>query len=62
MADCRPAVPCRVAMSVEVALLGGAEKHRDLVGPAAGGVRIIKIAAGIRTPSDLDTDLKSVVM
>ena len=61
MADCRPVVPCRVALSVEVALLGGAEKHRDLVGPAAGGVRIIKAAAVISTPSDLDPDLKTVV-
>ena len=61
MADCRPVVPCRVALSVEVALLGGAEKHRDLVGPAAGGVRIIKAAAVISTPSDSDTDLKNVI-
>ena len=61
MADCRPVVPCRGAMSVEVALPGGAEKHRDLVGPVAGGVRIIKVAAVIITPSDLDTDLKKVL-
>ena len=60
-ADCRPVVPCRVALSVEVALLGGAEKHRDLVGPAAGGVRIKKAAAGIHTPSDLALDLKMVI-
>ena len=61
MADCGPVVPCRVAISVEVAVLGGAKKHRDLVGPVAGGVRIIKAAAVISTPSDPDTNLKKVL-
>lgn len=53
--------PCRVARSVEVALLSGADNPPHLVGPVAGEFRIMKMAAVIRTPSDLDADHKNVV-
>ena len=60
MADCRPVVPCRVAISVEVALLRGADNPPHLVGPVAGEFRIMKLAAVISMPSDLDVDHKNV--
>ena len=52
--------PCRVALSVEVALVKGAENPPHLVGPVAGGARLMKMAAVISTPSDLDADHKTV--
>jgi hypothetical protein len=52
--------PCRVARGVEVALLRGAENPPHLVGPVAGGFRIMKTAAVMSTPSDPDSDHKKV--
>ena len=52
--------PCRVALSVEVALVRGAENPPHLVGPVAGEFRIMKTAAEMSTPSDLDADHKKV--